>query len=161
MSQHLLRTTVNGMELERLVMARRRLADFLREDLGLTGTKVSCEVQVCGVCTVLVDGVPVSSCTYLAIDVDGCSVTTIEGLATEDGLSPVQAAFVRTGAIQCGFCTPGFVLAVTALLKEIPQPTDAEVRAYLEGNLCRCSGYQQILDAVALAVARQEAGQGG
>jgi carbon-monoxide dehydrogenase small subunit len=161
MSQHLLRTTVNGMELERLVMARRRLADFLREDLGLTGTKVSCEVQVCGVCTVLVDGVPVSSCTYLAIDVDGCSVTTIEGLATEDGLSPVQAAFVRAGAIQCGFCTPGFVLAVSALLQEIPQPTDAEVRAYLEGNLCRCSGYQQILDAVGLAAARQEASQSG
>jgi carbon-monoxide dehydrogenase small subunit len=156
------RTTVNGEPVERDVESRRRLADFVREDLGLLGTKLSCEVQVCGACTVLVDRQPVSSCTYLAVDVDGSQVTTVEGLADGDELSAVQRAFVEESALQCGFCTPGFVVAVTALLEETPDPTEAEIREYLDGNLCRCTGYAQILHAVrAAARMRQEEIQRG
>ncbi len=140
--------TVNGQTTSRTVEARRRLADFLREDLGLYGTKVSCEVQVCGACTVLVDGQPVSSCTYLAVDVDGRSVTTVEGLSEHGRLSRVQQAFVDQAAVQCGFCTPGFVLATTALLAQSPEPSDDEIREYLDGNICRCTGYAQIMRAV-------------
>jgi carbon-monoxide dehydrogenase small subunit len=147
-SAHRVHVTVNGERTEREVEARRRLADFLREDLGLYGTKVSCEVQVCGACTVLVDGQPVSSCTYLAVDVDGRSVTTVEGVGKREQLSPVQQAFVDHAAVQCGFCTPGFVLATTALLAESPQPSEEEIREYLDGNICRCTGYAQILRAV-------------
>lgn len=147
-------TTVNGRRTERAVEARRRLADFVREDLGLYGTKVSCEVQVCGACTVLVDGQPVSSCTYLAVDVDGRDVTTVEGLAVDGELSPVQRAFVEQAAIQCGFCTPGFVLATTALLEDCPDPSDEQIREYLDGNICRCTGYAQILRAVQQAAGR-------
>lgn len=143
-------TTVNGRPVGLDVPARRRLVDFLRLDLELLGTKVSCEVQICGACTVLVDGLPVSSCTYLAADVDGRDVTTIEGVAGPDQLSAVQRAFLECGAIQCGFCTPGFVLSTTALLEENPAPTDAEIAHHLEGNICRCSGYEQILEAVRL-----------
>ena len=151
------RTTVNGEPVEREVEPRRRLAEFVRDDLGLRGTKLSCEVQVCGACTVLVDGQPVSSCTYLAVDVDERNVTTVEGLADGDQLSPVQRAFVEESALQCGFCTPGFVVAVTALLEETPDPSDDEIREYLDGNLCRCTGYAQILHAVrAAARAGQE-----
>lgn len=153
MTVHRIRVTVNGTPLDLEVESRRRLAELLRRDLGLLGTKLSCEVQVCGACTVLVDGLPVSSCTYLAVDVDGRSVTTIEDLAREGELDPVQQAFVDAGAVQCGFCTPGFVLAATALLDEIADPTPAQAKAYLEGNLCRCTGYEQILEAV-LAAAR-------
>jgi aerobic-type carbon monoxide dehydrogenase small subunit (CoxS/CutS family) len=153
-----LQTTVNGELIERKLEPRRRLADFVREDLGLFGTKVSCEAQVCGACTVLVDGQPVSSCNYLAVDVDGHSVTTVEGLAKGDKLSPVQRAFVEKSALQCGFCTPGFVLAVTALLEESPDPSDTEIRDYLDGNLCRCTGYAQILEATrhAARIRREE-----
>jgi carbon-monoxide dehydrogenase small subunit len=147
-SVHHVDVTVNGEPTRREVEARRRLADFLREDLGLYGTKVSCEVQVCGACTVLVDGQPVSSCTYLAVDVDGRSVTTVEGLGEQDDLSAVQQAFVDQSAVQCGFCTPGFVLATTALLAENRQPTEEQIREYLDGNICRCTGYAQILRAV-------------
>jgi carbon-monoxide dehydrogenase small subunit len=147
-SAHRVEVTVNGERTEREVEARRRLADFLREDLGLYGTKLSCEVQVCGACTVLVDGQPVSSCTYLAVDVDGRSVTTVEGVGKHEDLSPVQQAFVDQSAVQCGFCTPGFVLATTALLAETPQPSEEEIREYLDGNICRCTGYAQILSAV-------------
>ena len=159
MSAHHVDVTVNGQRTEREVEARRRLADFLREDLGLYGTKVSCEVQVCGACTVLVDGQPVSSCTYLAVDVDGRSVTTVEGLGEHDDLSPVQQAFVDQSAVQCGFCTPGFVLATTALLAETPQPTEEQIREYLDGNICRCTGYAQILRAVQQAAGTH--GHGG
>lgn len=149
MSVHAVRAVINGSDVECQVEARMPLADMLRGELGLVGTKVSCGVQICGSCTVLVDGLPVSSCTYLAVEVDGRSVTTIEGVSTPGSeLSPVQRAFVDAGAIQCGYCTPGFVLAVTALLKLDRDPTEAQIRHFLDGNICRCTGYEQILDAV-------------
>jgi aerobic-type carbon monoxide dehydrogenase small subunit (CoxS/CutS family) len=124
------------------------LIDFLRDDLALKGTKRSCDVQVCGACTVLVDGLPVSSCTSLAADIDGKSVVTIEGVVQHGELSRVQHAFVDHAAIQCGFCTPGMVLATTALLESHPHPTEQEIRHYLRGNICRCTGYIKILKAV-------------
>lgn len=149
MSVHDVRALVNGAEAECRVEARTSLATMLRAELGLLGTKVSCGVQVCGSCTVLVDGLPVSSCTYLAVEVDGRSVTTIEGVSPSDSaLSPVQQALVDAGAVQCGYCTPGLVVAVTALLERHHAPTDAEIKHFLDGNICRCTGYEQILDAV-------------
>jgi carbon-monoxide dehydrogenase small subunit len=140
------------VEVECEVEARTLLVEMLRDQLGLVGTKISCGMQVCGVCTVLVDGLPVSSCMYLAVDTDERSVATIEGISADaDSLSAVQQAFVETGAIQCGYCTPGFVLSVTALLTDNPVPSDADIKHFLDGNLCRCTGYQQILEAVRLA----------
>ena len=124
------------------------LIDLLRDQLGLKGTKRSCDMQVCGTCTVLVDDLPVSSCTMLALDVEGRQVTTIEGVSTNGKLSRVQQAFVDHAALQCGFCTPGMVLAVTALLKSNPHPSEADIRHYLHGNICRCTGYIKILEAV-------------
>ncbi|MCG6204240.1 (2Fe-2S)-binding protein [Rhodopseudomonas sp. HC1] len=140
--------TLNGAPQTRTVAAFALLIDFLRDDLALTGTKRSCDVQVCGACTVLVDGLPVSSCTSLAADIDGKSVITVEGLAQHGELSPVQQAFVDHAAMQCGFCTPGMVLATTALLESHPHPTEQEIRHYLRGNICRCTGYIKILEAV-------------
>ncbi|MHB2022625.1 MAG: (2Fe-2S)-binding protein [Mycobacteriales bacterium] len=143
-----IRCTVNGVEVDRDVEARLLLAQFLRDELGLTGTKVSCEMQVCGVCTVLVDGEPVSSCTLLAADADGARVETVEGLATSDSLHPLQEAFVEQMAAQCGFCTPGFLMMAKALLDQDPAPGEGTIREYLDGNLCRCTGYAPILAAV-------------
>lgn len=151
-------TTVNGEGIERSVLPRLTLAEFLRDGLGLTGTKLSCEMQVCGACTVLVDGLPVSSCTYLAADVDGAEVLTIEGMGGDRDLHPIQQAFIDEFAMQCGFCTPGFVMMTKALLDETPQPTSAEVIEYMEGNICRCTGYRSILDAVLLAADRLSSG---
>lgn len=139
---------VNGVLVERSVEPRTVLADFLREELGLTGTKVSCELQVCGVCTVLVDGRPVSSCTYLAADADGRQVSTVEGLADEQGLHPLQREFVDCHALQCGFCTPGFLMMSKALLDSDPAPARDEIIHHLEGNICRCTGYRPIVEAV-------------
>lgn len=143
-----LRTRVNGVEVTETIPARTSLASFLRDELGLTGTKLSCELQVCGVCTVLVDRQPVSACTYLAADAEGRSVQTIEGLASEDGLHPLQAAFVAGSGLQCGFCTPGFLMMAAALLDREPDPSREEVAEWLEGNICRCTGYAPIIDAV-------------
>ena len=140
--------TVNGRNAHRQINAATTLAEFLRDDLGLTGTKVSCELQVCGACTVLVDGHPVSACTYLAVDAAGRSVRTVEGLAPDGNLDVVQQAFINNFALQCGFCTPGFVMMTHALLEEIPDPSRADVMHYLEGNICRCTGYRSILEAV-------------
>lgn len=152
MSSHTVRATVNGNDVSCEVEARTSLVAMLRDGLGLCGTKVSCEAQVCGACTVLVDGAPVSSCTYLAVQADGRTVTTIEGVAgSAPGGSVVQQAFVAAGAVQCGFCTPGYVLAVTALLKECPSPSDDEAKQFLDGNICRCTGYGQIMEAVRAA----------
>ncbi len=149
MSEHAIRARINGKDVECTVQARTPLATMLRDNLGLYGTKVSCGIQVCGACTVLVDGLPVSSCTYLAVDVDGRVVTTIEGAAPDrQSSSVVQQAFIDCGAIQCGYCTPGYVLAVTALLEENPTPSDDEARHFLDGNICRCTGYGHIMDAV-------------
>lgn len=148
------RTTVNGSVLEQSVPPRLTLAELLRDRLGLTGTKLSCELEVCGACTVLIDGLPVSSCTYLAADIDGAEVLTIEGLGTERRLHPIQQAFIDEFAMQCGFCTPGFVMMTKALLEETPQPTAEEVAQYMEGNICRCTGYRSILEAVLRASER-------
>lgn len=139
---------VNGTTVERTVEPRSVLVDFLREDLGLTGTKVSCELQVCGVCTVLVDGRPVSSCTYLTADADGRKVTTVEGLSDGRTLHPLQEAFVACHALQCGFCTPGFLMMSKALLDSQPDVEHDEIVDHLEGNICRCTGYRPIVEAV-------------
>lgn len=144
---------VNGRQVSADVPVRQTLAEYLRAGLGLTGTKVSCEMQVCGVCTVLVDGEPVSSCTYLAVDIDQRQVTTIEGLANGDELSDVQSAFLESFALQCGFCTPGFVVMATALLARNSRPNHEEIAEYLEGNICRCTGYRPIIEAITKAAA--------
>lgn len=147
-------TEVNGVEVRRTVANRQTLAAFLRDELGLTGTKVSCDLQVCGVCAVLVDGQPVSSCTYLAADIDDREVRTVEGLSNGERLSVLQQSFVDNFALQCGFCTPGFLMMATALLERNPDPTEEEVIEYLEGNICRCTGYRTIVNAVLDAAAR-------
>ncbi|MQA81421.1 MAG: 2Fe-2S iron-sulfur cluster binding domain-containing protein [Streptosporangiales bacterium] len=148
---------VNGAHHTRTVPVRQTLAAFLRDDLGLTGTKLSCGFQVCGVCTVLVDGRPVSACTYLAVDADASTVTTVEGLAEGERLHPLQEAFVDGFALQCGFCTPGFLMMAKALLDSCPDPSREQVVEHLEGNICRCTGYEPIVDAV-LAAARSARG---
>jgi len=150
----LLETIVNGRPVSLDIEPRAMLLDVLRDDLGLTGAKRSCDTQVCGACTVLLDGSPVSACCTLAYEAGGREVETIEGLAGPGGLHPIQQAFVDRAAIQCGFCTPGFVLTTRALLAENPRPTRSEIEAYLGGNLCRCTGYWNILDAVEDAASR-------
>jgi aerobic carbon-monoxide dehydrogenase small subunit len=143
--------TVNGTPHEADVEPRRLLAYFLRDDLGLKGTNIGCDTSSCGSCTVLMDGESVKSCTVLAVQADGSEVTTIEGLAQDGELHPVQQAFHEQHGLQCGFCTPGFVLAAVSLLKENPSQSEEEIRLGLEGNLCRCTGYQNILRAVQAA----------
>lgn len=141
--------TVNGVVRRAEVPGRRLLSDCLRHDLGLTGTHVGCEHGVCGCCTVLLDGEPVRSCLMLAVTADGHAVTTVEGLAGPGGeMSPVQRAFAECHGLQCGFCTPGFLCTVTALLRENPAPTEEEVLEGVSGNLCRCTGYRNILRSV-------------
>ena len=144
--------TVNGDPRRASVEARKTLADFLREDCALTGTHLGCEHGVCGACTVLLDGAAVRSCLVFAVQADGADITTIEGIGGPGGeLSPVPAAFRDAHGLQCGFCTPGFVVSVTAFLRDNPDPTDEEIRDALSGNLCRCTGYQGIINAVRLA----------
>ena len=144
--------TVNGVTHERDVDVRRLLTDFLRYDLGLTGTHVGCEQGVCGACTVLLDGEAVRSCITMAVQADGCSITTIEGLAPGPGeLHPIQQAFWEHHGLQCGFCTPGFVISAYAFLQDNPRPSRDEIREALSGNLCRCTGYKNIVDAVEAA----------
>ncbi|HUO62217.1 MAG TPA: (2Fe-2S)-binding protein [Terriglobales bacterium] len=147
------RLTVNGRVVEREIAARRSLADFLREDLGLTGTHVGCEHGVCGACTVLLDGRSARSCLLFAVQLDGATVTTIEGLTPRDGLSPLQQAFCDMHAMQCGFCTPGMIVATTELLENNPAPSEGEIREALGGNLCMCTGYVNIVRAVVQATA--------
>ncbi len=155
------RLTVNGREVAREVAARRSLADFLREDLMLTGTHVGCEHGVCGACTVLVDGRSARSCLLFAVQLDGATVTTIEGLTPLEGLSPLQQAFCDTHAMQCGFCTPGMIVVTTELLEKNPAPTTDEIRESLAGQLCMCTGYVNIVKAVeqAAATARSTTGE--
>jgi carbon-monoxide dehydrogenase small subunit len=145
--------TVNERDRSVRIEPRETLGDVLRNQLGMTGTKISCDAQVCGACTVLVDGLAVSACTYLAADAESRSVRTVEGLAREGRLSPLQQAFIDHAGFQCGFCTPGMLLAATALLEENPDPSRDEVIHALEGNICRCTGYAQIIDAVLAAAA--------
>lgn len=139
---------VNGEPREVAVAVNTTLLDVLREDLHLTGAKTGCNEGDCGACSVLLDNQIVASCTTLAVEAEGRKITTIEGLATKDGLHPVQQAFVDNFAIQCGFCTPGMVLATVALLNENPDPTEEEIRDFLRGNICRCTGYSAIVKAV-------------
>ncbi len=140
--------TLNGKEIQIDVPSDRRVVDILREDLGLTGTKEGCGAGECGACTILLDGESRLSCLMLAAQLEGRSITTIEGIASEDGLHPVQKAFVEFGAVQCGFCIPGMVLSAIDLLQRNRNPTRMEIREGLSGNLCRCTGYQKIVDAV-------------
>jgi aerobic-type carbon monoxide dehydrogenase small subunit (CoxS/CutS family) len=147
-------TTVNSVQVRRTVPNRQTLAQFLRDDLGLTGTKISCELQVCGACSVLVDDQPVSACTYLAADVDERCVRTVEGVGTVDRQSALQDAFAEHFALQCGFCTPGFIMMSVALLEQNPDPTQEQVVEYLDGNICRCTGYEPIVHAVLDAARR-------
>jgi carbon-monoxide dehydrogenase small subunit len=143
-----IRCTVNGRPVTLHVRPEALLLDVLRDGLQLKGARRSCDMQVCGACTVLVDGAPVSACTYLAVEVDGRDVLTVEGLADGDRLDPLQEAFIEHGAVQCGFCTAGMLLTARALLAEEPSPTPAHVAEHLRGNLCRCTGYRKILDAI-------------
>jgi carbon-monoxide dehydrogenase small subunit len=145
--------TVNGEERSAEVEPRLLLVHFLRQTLGLTGTHVGCDTTSCGVCTVLLDGTPVKSCTVLAVQADGRSVETVEGLAAGGELHPIQQAFHEEHGLQCGFCTPGMMLTATALLAENPDPSETEIRWALSGNLCRCTGYQNIVKAVQSAAA--------
>ena len=143
-----IRVTVNGRSWQGEVPVEEVLLDFVRGRLGLTGTKRSCEAEVCGSCTVLVDGRPVSSCTYLAWEANGRSVTTVEGLASDGQLDPLQEAFISRSAAQCGYCTPGTLMAAKALLLENPSPTEKDVTAWMEGNICRCGCYPAIVAAI-------------
>jgi carbon-monoxide dehydrogenase small subunit len=146
---HEVRLTVNGAARTATVPARRLLSDCIRHDLRLTGTHVGCEHGVCGACTILLDGAPVRSCLMLAVSADGAGITTVEGLATPDGtLSPVQQAFAECHGLQCGFCTPGFLTTISAGLRAVPNPTEEQAREMIGGNLCRCTGYQNIIASV-------------
>ena len=147
---------VNGESREALVPTHKTVLEVLREDLGLTGTKHGCELGECGTCTVLLDGEPVLSCLALPIETEGRRITTVEGMAEGGRLHPLQQAFAELGAAQCGYCTPGILLTATALLAERPSPTRQEVKEALAGNLCRCTGYTKILDAVELAALRMK-----
>jgi carbon-monoxide dehydrogenase small subunit len=149
--------TVNGTSYERDVEPRKLLIHFIRDDLDLTGSHVGCDTGNCGACSVLLDGVLVKSCMLLAVQVDGASIETVEGLSEDGELTPLQQAFNEHHALQCGYCTPGMLMAATALLEEMPDPSDQEVREYLAGNLCRCTGYAPIVRAVRATAARLQA----
>jgi carbon-monoxide dehydrogenase small subunit len=148
---------VNGTQYERTVEPRLLLSDFLRHELGLTGTHVGCEHGVCGACTVLLDDQPVRSCLLFAVQANNHRVTTVEALGTPDALHPIQEAFRESHGVQCGFCTPGILMSLVPFLQENPDPTEEEIREAVSGNLCRCTGYQHIVDAVQLAAERMRA----
>jgi carbon-monoxide dehydrogenase small subunit len=154
---HLIALTVNGTRHEVAVEARRTLADVLRHDLGHTGTHLGCEHGICGACTVLVDGQPTRACLVFGVQADDCEIETVEGLAHDGELNPLQEAFSAHHALQCGFCTPGFLMLATALLRENPDPTDEEIREAMASNICRCTGYQSILEAVRAAAGGEKA----
>lgn len=148
MTKQSITVTINGMSYQRDVEPRLLLSDFLRHELGLTGTHVGCEHGVCGACTILFDGFPVRSCLMLAVQTDGHQLQTVEGLGTPDNLHPLQQAFHEAHGLQCGFCTPGFLMTLIPFLEENPNPSEEEIRLAISGNLCRCTGYQHIVDAV-------------
>jgi len=156
MNERAIRVTVNGRTYDRTVEVRKTLADFLRDDLDLTGTHLGCEHGVCGACTIVLDGAAVRSCLMFAAQVHGRTLETVEGLAEGDRLNPLQEAFREHHGLQCGFCTPGFLMTLTCFLRETPNPTEAEVREAISGNLCRCTGYKNIV-AAALAAAQSAA----
>ncbi len=148
MAKHTITLIVNGQTEELLVPSNMTLLHALRDQLGLTGTKNGCEAGECGACTVLVDGEPVNSCLVLAVELDGREITSIEGLSNNGKLTPLQQAFADLNAVQCGYCTPGMLMAATALLRRNPKPTQEDIQKAMVGNLCRCTGYQRIIDAI-------------
>ena len=148
MNRKTISMNVNRVERKVEVEARTTLLDLVREEFGLTGAKLGCDIQVCGACTLLLDGKPVSACSVLAVDAEGHNVVTIEGLGSDSKLDPIQEAFMEFGALQCGYCTSGFILTAKALLDECPKPSDEQIRNYLAGNFCRCGCYQEIIQAV-------------
>lgn len=152
--RHTLKLTINGEDWEGEIESQTTLLRFLRDELGLVGTKTGCEIGECGACTVLINGEPVQSCLVLAVEVDGAAIETVEGLAGNGFLHPLQEAFVEKAAVQCGFCTPGMLLAGKALLDRNPSPTREEIKEALSGHLCRCTGYESIIEAIELAAAR-------
>jgi carbon-monoxide dehydrogenase small subunit len=156
---HTINLTVNGKSYQRSVEARMTLADFLRNELDLTGTHLGCEHGVCGACTVLLNGSAVRSCLLLAVQAQGADLLTVEGLAEGEQLHPLQRAFQDRHALQCGFCTPGFLMTAFAFLKETPRPTDAEARQAIAGNICRCTGYQPIVEAILQAAGETTVGK--
>ena len=143
-----LRYRLNGQECRADVSPNELLIDFIRDRLGLTGTKRSCDIEICGACTVLLEGKAISSCSVLAFEIDGKEVLTIEGLAGPTGLHPIQLAFIECGGFQCGFCTPGMIMLAKSLLDEVPDPTEEEIRDYMDANICRCTGYQMIIESI-------------
>ena len=161
MAQHTITVTVNGARERIDVQPNLTLLQLLREKLALTGTKNGCEAGECGACTVLVDGEPVNSCMVLAIEADGREVLTVEGLAPQGQLSPLQEAFVKHNAVQCGFCTPGMLMSAYALLKRNPTPTEEQIKQALVGNLCRCTGYVRIVRAIKDVADQDAASEGG
>jgi carbon-monoxide dehydrogenase small subunit len=159
MNERTIRLTVNGRAYEKTVEVRKTLADFLREDLELTGTHLGCEHGVCGACTIIVDGGAVRSCLLLAAQMNGKDLQTVEGLADGDTLNPLQQAFWENHGLQCGFCTPGFLMTLTCFLRDNPDPTEEEIRVAISGNLCRCTGYKNIVTAARAAAEKlQKAG---
>ena len=158
MKERAIRVTVNGRTFERSVEVRKTLADFLREDLDLTGTHLGCEHGVCGACTIVVDGEAVRSCLLFAAQVDGSDILTVEGLAKGEELHPIQEAFWEHHGLQCGFCTPGFLMTLYCYLRDSPKPSEAEIREAIAGNLCRCTGYQNIVIAALAAAEKLAAG---
>jgi carbon-monoxide dehydrogenase small subunit len=160
MSTHDLTLTINGQQRSLSVPANRLLLDLLRDDLGLTGTKESCSVGVCGACAILVDGQMLSACLALAVQYDGSQITTIEGLADGERLHPIQDAFIEYGGFQCGICTPGQIIAAKALLDENPAPTTDEIKEWMAGNLCRCTGYYKIVESIEAAAVTLRSGMG-
>ena len=159
MNKKPLQMKVNGRQRDLLVAPYYSLLDTLRDELQLTGTKKGCDEGDCGACTILLDGKPVTSCLILALSAQDAEVTTIEGLATPEALHPVQQAFIERGGLQCGYCTPGLIMAATGLLQENPSPTDEEVKFAIGGNLCRCTGYTKVVEAIQLAAERMGSGQ--
>jgi carbon-monoxide dehydrogenase small subunit len=160
MSTHDLTLTINGQQHSLSVPANRLLLDLLRDDLSLTGTKESCSVGVCGACAILVDGQMLSACLALAVQYDGSQITTIEGLADGERLHPIQDAFIEYGGFQCGICTPGQIIAAKALLDENPAPTTDEIKEWMAGNLCRCTGYYKIVESIEAAAVSLRSGMG-
>ena len=161
MSKVIIELTVNGMKRKVETTHSTRLLDLIRDDLHLTGTKEGCGKGECGACTVIMNGELVASCLVLALQADGAVITTIEGVGDDKCLDPVQEAFIETGAVQCGFCTPGMILSAKKLLEENPHPTEEEIKRGISGNLCRCTGYQKIFDAIRLAADKLSSRNGG
>jgi carbon-monoxide dehydrogenase small subunit len=158
-SEKTITLTVNGEKVTKTVRVNETLVEFIRNDLFLMGTKEGCDEGECGACTVLLDGKPVSSCLMLAEEADGHDILTIEGMSKDGRLHPIQEAFVEIGAVQCGYCIPGMILAAKAVLDEFPDPTDEQIRTGIEGNLCRCTGYNRIVDGILLAAKKINAGK--